>query len=70
MKTQTTLMTRYYDAHSGMLGILALFTEISEINPTKIIFCRKPIFVNILKIHKYCRYSRTFTYQKNFFYLL
>ena len=35
---------QYCDAHRGKVNILAIFTESSEINQKKFLFCGKPTF--------------------------
>ena len=40
--------SKYCDAHRGKLGVLAIFTESSEINPEKFLFCRKPFFAAVV----------------------
>ena len=39
-----TEKVRHYDAHHGKLGVVAIFTESSEISAKKILFGRKLIF--------------------------
>ena len=43
---------RYCDVHRRKLGVLAIFTESSEIS-SKCFLRRKAIFSNKIKIHKY-----------------